>query len=85
MSESYHPELETSEFLNEEKSRLYRMIVRCLNWAVTLGRFDVLFAVSTLARYGISPCKGHLKEAIRALGYLKHHSKGHIVVDTRVP
>ena len=29
--------------------------------------------------------KGNLKEVLREFGHLKHHCKGHIVVDTRVP
>jgi len=40
----YHPELDTSELVSDEDISKYRMLIRLLNWAVTLGRFDVMFA-----------------------------------------
>ena len=36
------------------------MLVGCANWAVTLGRFDVHFSVSTMVRYNAETRKVHL-------------------------
>ena len=58
------------------------MLIGSLNWVVTLGRVDVMFAPIILARYSHAPRKGHLKTVLRAFGYLKNHAKGCIHFDT---
>ena len=58
------------------------MLVGCANWAVTLGRFDVHFSVSTMVRYNAETRKVHLGDMIIFLGYLKHHMKCRIICDT---
>ena len=44
----YHPEIDTSDFLVGIDISKYRMLIGSANWAVTLGRYDVHFAVSTM-------------------------------------
>ena len=60
MSESYHPELDESPFVNQEIASKYRSMIGSLNWAITLGRFDVQHATSTMARYSMAPREGHV-------------------------
>ena len=74
----YHPELDQSEPLSTSQIPKYRMLVGCANWAVTLGRYDIMYAVVTMARYNHLPREGHLKSMLRLFGYLKNHSKGSI-------
>ena len=81
----YHPELDDTEFLEGDDITKYRMMVGSLNWAVTLGRFDIMFAATTMARYNHLPRVGHLKTLIRIFGYLKHHGKASIKYDLTVP
>ena len=57
------------------------MIIGSLMWAVTLGRFDVQYAVVTLTSYNTIPREGHLKAALRIVGYLKHHIKARVLID----
>jgi len=33
--------LDTSEFLNEEGIQIYQSLVGAMQWAITIGRFDV--------------------------------------------
>lgn len=61
------------------------MLIGSLNWAVTLGRVDIMFATMTLARYSCVPREGHMKTALRAFGYLKQNQKGAIKIDTSTP
>ena len=49
-----------------------------------LGRFDVMFAMVTMARFSQIPREGHLKAMLRVFGYLKGYAKGRIEVDTNV-
>ena len=52
---------------------------------MTLGRFDVHFAVSTLGRYSAAPRQGHVKAMLRVFGYLKYHMKRQILCNTEEP
>ena len=64
MQSDYHPELDTSAYLGEEDHARYRMLVGSAQWAISLGRFDIAYAVSTLARYSALPREGHLQAMI---------------------
>ena len=83
MDPDYHPEIDTTPFLSEDETSKYRMLIGCGLWAVTLGRFDIQYAVSTLAQFNMSPRQGHFEAALRIFGYLRAFSKGKIVIDTR--
>ena len=52
---------------------------------MTLGRFDIHYAFSTLAQYSVAPRLGHLKAIQRVFGYLKRHPNGMIIVDDTTP
>ena len=80
-----HPELDTSEFLNDEGHLYYQMLVGMLNWIVGIGRFDIAHATSSLARFSSCPRKGHLERALRVFGYLKKYPNKRIVLDSRDP
>jgi len=81
----YHPELDDSELLDDDDTTKYRMLTGSLNWAVTIGRVDVMFAATTMARYNHAPRFGHMKVMLRVFGYLKYHIKGTIRIDTSYP
>jgi hypothetical protein len=48
-----HPELDTSEFIEIEIINIYQSIVSALQWAVTLGRFDILEAIMTMSGFHV--------------------------------
>ena len=54
--------------VDEEEVSKYRMLIGSMNWAVTLGKIDVMFAANTLARYYCDPRHGHLKTTLRSFG-----------------
>ncbi len=56
-----------------------------LNWVVTLGRYNVQYETSTLARYSTCPREGPLNAALRIFGYLKAYAKARIDVDFSIP
>ena len=85
MQSEYHPELDTSEYLGEEAHAKYRMLVGSAQWAISLGRFDIAYAVSTLARYSALPREGHLQAMLHVFGYLKKTSSAKILFDPRQP
>lgn len=69
-----HPELDDSMILNDRDHSIYRLLIGSAIWAITLGRFDILYAVKTLSRFSQTPRQGHLDRMIRVFGYLKFHA-----------
>ena len=61
MAEEYHPEEDTTPLLNDEGISKYQSLIGTGIWIITLGRFDVAYAISTLAAYSALPREGHLK------------------------
>lgn len=85
MSETSHPELDDSLLLDNLDHSKFRSIVGIANWLVTLGRFDIAYAVNSLYRFSAKPRQGHLKGITRFLGYLKKNWKGRIMIDPNYP
>ena len=81
MDSTYKPEIDETELLSENEIPKYQMLVGCANWVITLGRYDVNYATSTLVRYNVAPRAGHLKAMLRVFGYLKHYKKWKLAVD----
>ena len=50
-----HPELDTSEILEEEMAAKYLTMVGQLQWLVTLGRFDLHAPAATMSRFRDAP------------------------------
>jgi hypothetical protein len=82
MDEKYHPELDETAFLGDNDISKYRMLTGSGQWAITLGRIDVLYAISQFSRYNMAPREGHLKAMLRVFGYLKNHLRAKIIFDT---
>ena len=85
MSETLHPEIDDSPILNPTRHSQFRRLVGCANRLVTLGRFDVAYAVNTFSRFSMQPKEGHFKGMIRLFGYLKKFRKGKIMIDPNYP
>ena len=82
MATGDHPETDDSGLLNSDEHSKYRMLIGCGQWAITLGRFDVMFAVQTMARFTASPREGHFSRMLRVFGYLKRNPKYGIGINT---
>jgi Reverse transcriptase (RNA-dependent DNA polymerase) len=55
-----HPELDTTKLLNEDGIIQFQSILGTLQWAISLGRFDIATAVMTMSGFQVAPCIGHL-------------------------
>lgn len=82
MSEEYHPEIDESPLLDASDISVYRGLIGSANWMITLGRFDIAYAVVSLARYSPAPRKGHMEAMKRVFGYIKEHPQGRILIDS---
>lgn len=81
----YHPEIDESEFLDDDGVSKFRMMVGSLNWLVVLGRYDLCHATSTMARYANAPREGHMNAMKRIFGYVKNYVKVDIKYDVSLP
>jgi len=80
-----HPELDTSELLNDSWIKIYQSLIGALQWVIQIGRFDVATAVMTLSRFRVAPRQGHLERVKRVHGYLLKMKHGVIRIRTEEP
>lgn len=81
MSDDYHSELDQTNLCTPVEASKYRSLIGSANWIVALGRFDIAYATSTLARYSSMPRQGHYKAAQRIFGYSRKYSNGKVLID----
>ena len=53
----------------------YQEMIGVLQWAVKLGRVDMLLEVALMSTYMAMPREGHLQQLYHMFGYLKIHPK----------
>ncbi len=73
MKTNDHPEEDDSPILNNDMHREYQSLVGMLQWAVSLCRIDVCYAVSSMSRFCSCPREGHFTRLLRIWGYLKKY------------
>jgi hypothetical protein len=57
--------LDTSNFRNDKGVRNYQSLIGALQWANSIGRFDVATAVMTMSGFFVAPRKAHLERVKR--------------------
>ena len=65
-----HPELDTSAFCDKDDKEKYQSLIGSMQWAVSLGRFDIMTAVMTLSSFRECPRVGHLDQLHRMVSFL---------------
>jgi hypothetical protein len=80
-----HPETDTTNELDVNGIKKYQTMIGCLQWAVSLGRFDIQTATMTMSRFRAAPRAGHLDRLKRMYGYLKKFSTAAIRVRKDTP
>ena len=80
-----HPELDDTVFLEPDDQRKYLSLVGALQWAISLGRFDIGTSTMTMSRFRVEPSKGHMERVKRIIGYLRRYKNAAIRVRVRLP
>ena len=65
-----HPELDTSDLLDADGIQKYQSMIGAMQWAISIGRFDIATAVMSLSSFRVTPHVGHLKHCKRIYAYL---------------
>ena len=71
-----HPELDSLELLDAEGITQYQSLIGSLQWAISLGRFDIATAVMSMSSFRAAPRRGHLDRVRRICGYLAKMKHG---------
>jgi hypothetical protein len=77
-----HPEIDTTELLEPKQIQMYQSLVGSMQWAVSLGRLDIVTAVMTLSGFRALPRQGNLDRVQHFVGYLAKMK--HAVIRFRV-
>jgi hypothetical protein len=75
-----HPELDTSNFLDEDGKQQYQSLIGSIHWAISLRQFDISVAVMTLSGFHAVPRQGHL-ERVKRVYYKRVYYKGALRLD----
>jgi len=70
MERGDHPELDDSELLDATGIQQYQSLIGSLQWAISLGQFDIATAVMSMLGFHALSCRGHLQQLQRICGYL---------------
>jgi hypothetical protein len=55
-----HPEIDTSEEVDQAGIKVFQSMTGSLQWEISLGQFDIQTATMAMPRYRTAPRKGHL-------------------------
>ena len=80
-----HPELDKSELLDGEGIEKNQYLIGSQQWAISLGRFDIVCAVQTMSSFRAAPCIGHLQKLKRIHRYLQKYKEAKIRFRTPMP
>ena len=80
-----HPELDNSTLLDEDGISKYQSLIGSLQWAISLGRFDIITSVMTMSSFRAAPRKGHLERVKRIYSYITKMRHATIRVRTDEP
>jgi hypothetical protein len=80
-----HPEIDESVFLEEKGIQQYQSLIGQLQWAISLGRFDITVAIMTMSSFRSAPREGHLERVKRICGYLSKMRYSVIRIRTEEP
>jgi Reverse transcriptase (RNA-dependent DNA polymerase) len=78
---NFHPEVDDSNFLNDDNITLYQSYIGILRWAIELGRMDIAHFGATMAKFAQAPREGHLNAVVRCFAYLKKRIESRLVID----
>ena len=85
LTKNDHPELDDTPLLDDDGMLKHQSLIGSMQWAVSLGRFDIATAVMTMSSFRVAPREGHLERLKRIAGYLVKFSQGAMRYRTNIP
>ena len=78
---NYRPELDTTEYCDENKTTLFQNFIGMLRWSCELRQIDILHETSLLSQYLAKPRIGHLMQSLSIFGYMEKFKDRWLVMD----
>ena len=78
----YKPDIDTTNLCNDSEKVQYWKFIGEMQWAVDLGRIDIMHDAVSLSRYLFALCKGHLSKIQDLYVYLKKYTSTSIKFNT---
>ena len=83
---SHKFEIDYTAELKAAENQCFQEIVGSLCFAIELSKIDILQEISLqLSMHLVVPCKGHLKQVLHVVEYLKPHKKLRLMFDLGYP
>ena len=70
LKKSDHPELDDTKFLDAKQMQQYQSLVGALQWAISIGHFNINTAVMSISSFHAMPHCGHFERVTHICGYL---------------
>jgi hypothetical protein len=80
-----HPEIDSPKFLSEDDIQKYQSLIGAMQWAISIGRFDIAVHVMTMSSFRASPHHGHLEQVKCMVGYLSKFRFAELHILTNEP
>ena len=80
-SQSYRPELDNSEYCDDDMHTLFQNFISMSRWMHELGCIDILHETSLLLQYLAQPHIGHFKQVLNIFHNLDQHNRLWMVMD----
>jgi hypothetical protein len=80
-----HPEIDSSKFLGEDNIQKYQSLIGAMQWAISIGHFDIAVHVMTMSSFRASPRRGHLERVKHMVGYLSKFCFAELRILTEEP
>jgi hypothetical protein len=80
-----HPEIDSSKFLSEDDIQKYQSLIGAMQWAISIGHFDIAVHVMTMSSFRASPRHGHLEWVKHMVGYLSKFRLAELCILTNEP
>ena len=77
----YRPELDSTDFCNDDLHTVYQNLIGVLRWTCESRRIDILHETAILSQYLAQPRVGHLMQCLNIFHYLKHHDRSWMLMD----
>jgi hypothetical protein len=79
----YQPELDATDYCDDELANYYQQQIGVLRWAVELGRINICAEVSMMAAFTAALRLGHFDAMLHIFAFLHHHPRSGLVFDDR--
>ena len=85
MPPNYKPELDITDICNNDEKAQYYQLISDMQWALALGRINIMYANVALSRYHPALQKCHLAKIQHLYGYLNKCPFMSIKFNTKMP